>query len=169
MSVLDSLLGRSATASQRYVHALMADPAASDVEWLGSIVSEGQEDRAMWELRYARRAIGLIVAQRDALDDRTASVVAKDLAEAMRVDRAVAAPMLKLAERQFNERLGAYREMAAMRGRDDVVSDRLGRTLLLLAGAGRVSAEDSQRAATVMGGYFTQAAEALRVAFGGRA
>lgn len=167
MRVLDTLLGRTPTAPQRYVQVLMGDPPADEVRWLGSLVAEGEEDRALWELRYAWRAVGLMVAQRDALDDRTASLVARELEDAMRADRAVAAPMLRLAERQLNERLGAYRDMAAMRGTDDAVAERLGRTLLLLSGVVKATSADGERAAQLMAGFFAKAAEALRAAFGG--
>lgn len=169
MSVLDGLLGLRPTPSQRFVQHLMEEPLAADVAWLGALVREGEEDHARWELRYAKRAIGLIVAQRDALDDRTASVVAHDLQEAMRVDRAVAAPMIRLAERQFNERLGAYREMAALRGGHDAVADRIARTMLMLAGIARANGDDSSRATALVAKYFLEAGDALRASFSGAA
>ena len=66
-----------------YVASLMREPAEADVEWLARTATRGDADHARWELRYARRALGLIVAQRDALDDKTGSDVARTLAVAM--------------------------------------------------------------------------------------
>ena len=50
-----------------------------------------------------------------------------------------------IAERQFNDRLSAYREMIALRGTADGLSERIGRTLLLMSGAGRMGKEDLDR------------------------
>ena len=63
------------TRAAAYVAVLWRDPAPEEAQWLASH-SAGDLDHARWELRYARRALGLLTAQRDALDDRTASVVA---------------------------------------------------------------------------------------------
>ena len=54
-----------------YVSALFAEPSEADVEWLSLHGTDCDTDHARWELRYARRALGLLGAQRDALDDRT--------------------------------------------------------------------------------------------------
>ena len=56
---------------------LRGEPAAEDVAWLAHAATKGDTDHAAWELRYARRALGVLVAQRDALDDRTGSGVAR--------------------------------------------------------------------------------------------
>src|SRR5690349_14578707 len=95
----DRELQRKAAA---YVAVLFQEPESSDVEWLAVAATRGDVDHARWELRYARRALGLIAAQRDALDDRTASLVAKEIAEAFDRDRNIAAGMVETAERQFN-------------------------------------------------------------------
>src|SRR5947199_9634982 len=99
-------LARKAAA---YVAAIFRDPDPTDVEWLATTATRGDTDHAQWELRYARRALGLIAAQRDALDDRTASIVARELSEAVSRDSRIAAGMTETAERQFNARLSAYR------------------------------------------------------------
>ena len=65
------------------------------------------EDHSRWELRYARRAIGLLVAQRDALDDRTGSIVARAVTDAFDRDDRIDRDRRELAERQFNARLSA--------------------------------------------------------------
>lgn len=144
----------------------MEDPDPADVAWLADVATAGDADRARWELRYLRRAIGLLVAQRDALDDLTGSSVAHLLTEAMAADRNVAATMIRLSERQFNERLSAYREMMSLRGSGEGVAERVGRTLLLLAGSSRIGHEEVQAAAALVGRYMDACGERLRKAFG---
>ncbi|MEJ7810498.1 MAG: hypothetical protein WKG32_08845, partial [Gemmatimonadaceae bacterium] len=101
-----ALRGRAAA----YVGILFEEPRDEDVTWLASHGAGGDADHARWELRYARRALGLLSAERDALDDRTASVVARALASALARDPHVAAGKLRVAERQLNARLRAYGE-----------------------------------------------------------
>lgn len=149
-----------------YVAALMTEPHPEDVAWLADAATGGDSDRASWELRYARRALGLVVSQRDALDDRTASLVARDLAHALQSDRNIAAAMVKLAERQFNDRLASYREVVTTRAESEAVGTRLGRTLLQIAGARSRSDELVGRAGDLLGRYLGEANEALRKAFG---
>lgn len=107
-----ALLRRSAA----FADALMAEPAEEDVVWLTEKATRGDADHARWELRYLRRALGILVAQRDALDDRTPSVVLRALMERMDRDRNVDADLRELAERQFNARLSAYRDAFTSRG-----------------------------------------------------
>ena len=74
---------RSARERQRrtrlVVEGLRREPDEADVAWLADAAADGDADHARWELRYARAALGLIGAQRDALDDRTASELAAGL------------------------------------------------------------------------------------------
>src|SRR5438270_1018791 len=118
--------------AEQYVTALVTEPATDDVLWLAGVATHGDEDHARWELRYARRAIGLLVAQRDALDDRTGSIVARALSEAFERDERISRDRRELAERQFNARLSAYRDAFGARVSDAAV--RLGQTLLAFAG-----------------------------------
>src|SRR6476661_9654678 len=90
-----------------YVRTLLLDPDDVDVSWLSDVATRGDLDRARWELRYARRAAGLLSAERDALDDRTASAVAHEIAGSWAKDRNIAAEMRHAAEQQFNARLRA--------------------------------------------------------------
>jgi hypothetical protein len=157
-------LRRNATA---FVRELLAEPSAADVEWLAKVATDGDADRARWELRYGRRAIGLLIAQRGALDDRTGSAVSREVAASLANDRNVGAGMARLVERQFNERLSRYRDALAERASAAPTATRLGRTLLLVAGAGGTLDEPLVRhAAEVAGRYSTEAAEALRRIFG---
>jgi hypothetical protein len=144
----------------------MAEPANEDVAWLAGAATGGDLDRAAWELRYLRRALALLVAQRDALDDRTASEVAREIAAAMQADRQVAAAMVKLAERQFNERLSAYREMMALRGLSDTPRERVARTLLLLSGCVRLDGDQVEQGAAMIDRWMHEAATSLRASFG---
>ncbi|MGQ0764078.1 MAG: hypothetical protein ACT4OZ_00245 [Gemmatimonadota bacterium] len=144
----------------------MSEPSEDDVRWLAEHATAGDEDRARWELRYARRALGLIVAQRDAMDDRTASVVAKELTLAMVADRRAAATMVKLVERQFNERLSAYRDMMQLRGTNSDMAERLGRALLMLGGAPKIPVPVLARAAEYATVWLGEANAALRAAVG---
>src|SRR5919108_1973350 len=77
--------------ARSYVDALCIEPSAEDVAWLAANGTGGDADHARWELRYARRALGLLSAQRDALDDQTASAVAHALAAALGRDSSIAA------------------------------------------------------------------------------
>ncbi len=103
----------------RYVATLFVEPALRDVEWLTQNATRGDVDHATWELRYARRALGLIAAQRDALDDRTASIVAREISEAFardrehrrRQDRHGGATVQRAAER-ISRRTGVARRRA---------------------------------------------------------
>src|SRR3954451_2761863 len=97
----DRELHRKATS---YVAALMTEPDQADVDWLAGAATKGDLDHARWELRYARRALGLIVAQRDALDDKTGSAVAHALTETIAKDPNVDPNAADIAERQFNAR-----------------------------------------------------------------
>jgi len=149
-----------------FVEVLFRDPDPTDVEWLAAAATRGDTDHATWELRYARRAMGLITAQRDALDDRTASIVARVIAEALGRDQNIATSMAETAERQFNARLSAYRDgLAAKAGAPTHV--RMGQTLFAFAG-GSFKKQDANidRAGDLLARYLAEANEALREAFG---
>jgi hypothetical protein len=149
-----------------YAQALQAEPDEDDVSWLAALGTGGDLDRARWELRYARRALGLMSAQRDALDDQTASAVAREISSALSHDRHVGAGMTRVAERQFNARLRAYVEAASLRGSEALV-ERLGRALLVAAGATSAAAPASlARASEIVGRYMAQGNDALRDVFG---
>jgi hypothetical protein len=163
--------------SAAYVATLFEEPSDADARWLAESATRGDLDHARWELRYARRAVGLIVAQRDALDDRTGSSVGRVLAEAFERDPNVASDRLAVARHQFNARLGAYRDILTSRppaartaaGRPAVAQTptRLGQILLAFAG-GPVgpNAREVPRAGEIVTGYIDAAHQALRDAFG---
>jgi hypothetical protein len=152
-----------------YVAHLNAEPDAQDVQWLATNATGGDTDHAAWELRYARRALGLLTAQRDALDDRTASVVARALAASLARDPHVGAGKLRVAERQLNARLAAYGE--AMIDRSGAGTGwHIGRALLRFAGrSDAAGGELVARAAAILTGYLSDANTALREQFGAAA
>lgn len=149
-----------------YVEDIMREPATQAVDWLAAAATSGDADRAIWELRYLRRALGLLIAERDALDDRTASAVARSLTQAMQADRNVAAPMVRLAERQFNERLAAYREMMHLRGSQESTTRRVGRALLLLSGSVRMGGQELAGAESIVSQLSDELGNALSKHYG---
>ena len=160
---------RKARALQRkadnYVGVLLREPAAEDVAWLATTATKGDEDHARWELRYARRAAGLLVAQRDALDDRTASLVAEALTSGFEADERIDRARFGLVEQQFNARISAYRDALGARGAD--ATPRLGQTLLAFSGGSFRDVNDKvRRAGDIVGAYAAEANDALRSVFG---
>ncbi|HYC50500.1 MAG TPA: hypothetical protein VEB19_05245 [Gemmatimonadaceae bacterium] len=149
----------------KFVTQLASEPAADEVTWLARTATRGDEDHARWELRYARRAVALLVAQRDALDDRTGSAVAQAIADSFERDERIDADRRDLAERQFNARLSAYHDALGARVPDATV--RLGQTLIAFAG-GSFRDKDAtvRRAGEILEGYVKEANEALRTVFG---
>jgi hypothetical protein len=152
-----------------YVAALYVEPAPEDVTWLATHATSGDADHARWELRYARRALGLLAAQRDALDDRTASLVAAALADALSHDPAIAPGKRGVAEQQLNARLRGYGE--ALTKREGAgTAWHLGRTLLSFAGRRDAPpAEMVSDAAAILIRYLGEANAALRDRFGAAA
>ncbi|HEY0994591.1 MAG TPA: hypothetical protein VGD77_01250 [Gemmatimonadaceae bacterium] len=153
--------------AEAYVARLMEDPRAEDVAWLAEVATGGDEDHARWELRYARRAIGQVVAEKDALDDRTASLVARALGEALERDPAISVDTLAIAQQQFNARLSAYRDVLSSRASAPAVN-RLAQMLLAFSGGpiGLKGAE-VQRGGALFARCLADANEALRGSFGG--
>jgi hypothetical protein len=149
-----------------YIDVLFREPDLADVEWLAAVATRGDIDHAQWELRYARRALGLLAAQRDALDDRTASIVARGISAAFGRDQNIAAEMEGTSERQFNARLSAYRDgLAAKAGAPTPI--RMGQTLIAFSG-GSFKAHDANviRGGELLAGYLAEANAALRKSFG---
>jgi hypothetical protein len=157
-----ALLRRSAA----FAEALMAEPAPANVEWLSASATRGDVDHARWELRYVRRALGVLVAQRDALDDRTPSAVLRALLARMERDRNVDEELRELAERQFNARLSAYRDAFLSRGHGTPAL-RVAQNLLAFAG-GPIRSDDPvvQHGATLVQEYLHWANAQLRTTFG---
>ena len=152
-------------AVQSYVKGASAEPDDGDVQWLAGISGDSDIDRARWELRYARRAFALLVAERDALDDRTGSLVAREMRQALQMDRSVAAGMVAVAERQLSQRMSSFRTALADRNAGETPEMRVARVLLDRAGVRDVSA-NLARAAGIVRGYLDESQDLLRKAFG---
>src|SRR2546423_3189035 len=152
--------------SAAYVSVLMEEPTPADVEWLSANATRGDVDHARWELRYLRRALGILVAQRDALDDRTPSEVLRSLSDRMHKDPNVDDELRELAERQFNARLSAYRDAFTSRGHGTPPL-RVAQNLLAFAG-GPIRANDPivQHGAALVAGILETANQTLRESFG---
>ena len=152
--------------SAAYAAALMQEPSVADATWLAVDATRGDLDHARWELRYLRRALGILVAQRDALDDRTPSESLRALVHRMQKDRNVDVELLELAERQFNARLSAYRDAFTLRGHGSATT-RVAQNLLAFAGGPIRSDEPAvMRGATVVQQYLAESNAALRQSFG---
>jgi len=150
-----------------YVASVRAEPADADAQWLAESATRGDVDHARWELRYARRALGLIAAERDALDDRTPSAIARELTASLAREPLVDAAKLEVAERQFNQRLRAYSEVLTERTGAEPTASRLGRTLLAFAGGGSTPAQsDVARAGALVSAYLAEGSAALQKVFG---
>ena len=146
--------------SASYLDALLHAPDPADTTWLAGLA--GSADVARRELAFARRAIGLIVAERDALDDRTASDVAHQLAAVL--DREVReTPEIG---REWAERWRSYTAALAVRGDAESPSARLARVLLTGAGVANPRTDDLIRATTLVVATRTRANEVLRSVFG---
>jgi hypothetical protein len=153
--------------SVSFVTAVRREPEEADVRWLADSAANGDLDHARWELRYAKWALAALSAQRDALDDRTASEVVDALLHAVREDTRVEPGMRALAEHQLNDRLAGYREALHARGGPVGSGERLGRVLLSFASDGARSAGTPlARAVDLLSAYMAEANEALRAAYG---
>lgn len=153
--------------AKAYVHALQGEPSEEDVRWLASLTLSKDPDHARWELRYARRALGLLAAERDALNDRTPSAVARALSDALAADPNVAAERVELAEAQFDQRLLEYRTALGKRDGREQAPQRMARVLLTFARAVTSDVDGAiARGAAILSRDLAAANEALRRAFG---
>jgi hypothetical protein len=149
-----------------YVQSLLEEPDASDVAWLSDVATRGDVDRARWELRYARRASGLLSAERDALDDRTASAVARELAEGWSRDRTSRRGCARRPNSSSTRGCGLLGQALTARSSPEPTGTRLGKALLVAAGLGAPPGDAVERAASIVVGYLEQANVALQREFG---
>lgn len=139
-----------------YLGRSLRPPEQADASWLVSL--DVPEPVAVRELVFAKRAIGLIVAERDALDDRTASDVARQLLQLLSRE--------SRADVEWGERWRAYTAALAIRGSVESPVTRLGRVLLAGAGISEPSADQLARATDFVHQTRSAANEALRDVFG---
>ncbi|QJR34811.1 hypothetical protein [Gemmatimonas groenlandica] len=143
-----------------YLGQLLRSPEHTDIAWLASLgVSEAV---ALRELTFAKRAIGLVVAERDALDDRTASDVAHQLAPVISREARATVGL----GREWGERWRAYTAALAVRGNVESPATRLARVLLGGAGIHDPSTEQLVRATQFVNETRGAANVVLRDVFG---
>lgn len=152
--------------AQQFAAAVGRDPDPAHAQWLASTATKGDLDHATWELRYARRALGVLVAQRDALDDRTGSAVARAVTDGFMTDPRVDPKMVDVAVHQFNARLSAYRDILQNKAGAPLAT-RLGQMLLAFAGGpiGRDQGEVA-RGGEILAAYLDEAGAELEKSFG---
>lgn len=145
-----------------YLEAITQHVASADIEWLTRLTSDCNERLAARELQFARRAIGLIVAERDALDDRTASDVAHQLAGVISAE----ARQDAAAGRAWSERWRAYTSALAARGSTESPAARLAKVLLSGGNVEQPTHDQLIRATQYVLAVRAAANEALRTAYG---
>lgn len=145
-----------------YLGAITQHVAPADIEWLTRIAAAQDERLAGRELQFARRAIGLIVAERDALDDRTASDVAHQLATVISSE----GRRDSVAGRAWSERWRAYTGALAARGSSESPAARLARVMLAGSGVEAPTQEQLVRGTQYILAVRSSANEALRTAYG---
>jgi hypothetical protein len=162
------LLGEWRAARERerrarvYLGALLAPPPADDLAWLAAQGGVADVAVAQRELAFARRAVGLIVAERDALDDRTAADVAHALGRVV----AAEARRTPASGRAWAERWRAYVRAMAVRGGGESPAARMARVLLAGAGIAAPSRQQLGRVAQVVTTMRVEANAALTAAYG---
>jgi hypothetical protein len=146
--------------AENYLRRVLIPADGGEVEWLAAVA--GSRPTAERELVFAKRAIGLIVAERDALDDRTASDVVHALAPVVEGEARTSPEH----GRQWLARRREYAAALATRGQTDAPAVRLAR--VLLAGAGRQdpSPDVLTRATSLVLAERARANDALRQVFG---
>ena len=143
-----------------YLNHLLREPDSGTTDWLTTVC--GDRRAALRELTFARRAIGLIVAERDALDDRTAVDMAHQLAPVVSAE----ARRDAACGGQWAERWRAYTAALAVRGNPETPATRLARVLLAGAGLDPPPAEALHRATLHVQETRASLNEQLRLAFG---
>src|SRR5687768_15944467 len=152
-------------AAETYTRAAWSEPEDADVRWPADLATGGDEDHALWELRYCRRALALVTAEREALDDRTVSAVAHALVERLHRDRSVAAERVPMAWRQSNLRLPRYTDALRERGAGGP-SERLASEQLAVVGGGMLVPTDDPLVTALVESFVAAAREQLRACFG---
>lgn len=146
--------------AERYLRDVLDTSDATESEWLVRAgVARAVADR---ELLYARRALGLIVAERDALDDQTASDVTHALAPLLDAESRTAHG----TPSPWTARWRAYSTAMTVRGLTETPATRLARVLLDGAGVATPSPDLLGEATQYVQSARVRANEVLRTVFG---
>lgn len=146
--------------AERYLRGLLTAPETDDMQWLST--HTGSIAAATRELVFVRRAIALIVAERDALDDRTASDVSHVLAGVIGAE----ARASRQTGREWALRWRAYSATQAARGQVESPAARMARVMLEGAGIALPSDALLTQATQCVQTTRARANESLRAAFG---
>lgn len=146
--------------ADRYLTALLTPPSGDEISWLSALC--GDRQKAERELIFMRRALGLIVAERDALDDRTAS----DVAHALAATNDAEARRSPETGREWVSRWRTYSAAMALRGQAESPAMRLAKVMLEGASVAHPSTEGLERAVQIVLSARAQANELLRDVFG---
>ena len=152
---------RRQDAAERYLASVLRPADAEDVRWLSEIAGSSDET-VRRELGFALRAIALIVAERDALDDRTAA----DVAHAI---EALVAREARTRAGELDAWIDHWREYAdalAARGMHEPPLRRIARVLLRRVGVTEPQSPQLVRVVGIVTRDRLAANEALREAFG---
>jgi hypothetical protein len=144
---------------ESYVGRMLREP---DLTTLTAVESLAGQVVARRELRFALLALGLIVAERDALDDQTAADVSHHLAPLIAAD----AKRDPEVGRLWPERWRAYTAALALRGSPEAPATRLARVLLSGAGVASPTAPQLALITAFVQDHRSALNEALRAVFG---
>lgn len=147
---------------ESYVGHMLREPDPAIQVALEAVAGSGVARR---ELRFALLAIGLIVAERDALDDQTAADVSHQLQPLL----AVEARRDPDVGRLWPERWSEYSAALARRGSPDPPPTRLARVLLQGVGVSAPEAALLSRATQFVQDHRAALNDALRAVFGAAA
>jgi hypothetical protein len=152
---------RRQEAAERYLAALLLPPDPDDVQWLAQCAAAlpASVER---ELVLAQRAIGLIVAERDALDDQTAA----DVAHAIDAIVAREAESWRDSVAEWMDHWREYHDALVARGRAEPPLRRIARVLLRRVGLREPGSAQLVRAVGIVTRHRHEANEALAAAFG---
>lgn len=146
--------------ASRYLEVLTHAPDQASLRWL--IGHAPTPETALQELDLARRAIALMVAEHDALDDRTVADVTHELNAILAAQGDDGA----VSNRLWTERLQAYTAAMARRGTGDLPRARVARVLLAACSLPDPSPEVLEQGAELVAYYRQASNDALRAAFG---
>lgn len=145
-----------------YLDQVLRAPTPGQLDWLSTCAEPARA--AERELLFLRRALGLLVAEQDTLDDRTLSEVAHHLAPVLQSESRSEPAIGQL----WVERWHQYRQTVAVRGVAEMPAARMARVLLSAAGIPAPTGEQLRTAMQVVTDTRLQLNTTLRHAFGGR-
>ncbi len=147
--------------AERYLNTVLHDPSAEELSWLMQ-ASGASRELALIELAFSQKAIGLIVAERDALDDQTAADVSHAIDAIVAREARVRQGVLEEWHAHWSE----YHDALDARGRSESPLTRIARVLLRRCGTPEPQPGQLDRALRIVTTFRHSANEALRDAFG---